>query len=208
MNLAAGMVFGTALGGAAFFTVLWGPLWGLGVLGIGFSTVGWMAEAFGLFGNDQLEKGLRARLRVTGPEWAFVGLCRAEQNRLGAKLFPPRVETDENVGFLRVGADRLDIELEGQRRQIDRGALRDVRLEPVAEAPALEWIRLELYDDEASLQALLLMARSGETLREQRAANRALFERLRSWHVEYRLAPLVAAGELPTGLLGSGTDRP
>lgn len=200
VNLAAGGVCGAAVIGAACSALYLGPLWGLGFLGLGFSAVGWMAEVFGLFGNDRLESLMRRRLGLPGGEWSFVGLCRAENNTLGAKLFPPRVETDENVGFLSIDDEGLTLVCEGARRELPRSAVRDVRLETVAEAPMLKWIRIEVYDQEEQLKALLLMVRAGQTLSGQRRANHALFERLRDWHVEHRLAPLVEAGELPEAL--------
>lgn len=208
VNVAAGAVFGVAIGSAAVSTVLWGPLWGLGLLGLGFSSVGWMANAWGLFGNEGLERRMRAELRLGGTGWTFVGLCRGDQNRLSAKLLPPRVETDENVGFLRLGSDRMEIRMEGVRLEVLRDRVRDVRLEEVVEAPFLEWVRIEVYDEDGRLDAFLVMARRGDTLRAQRRENRALFDRIRDWHVQDKLRPLVDAGELPAWLVATDASGP
>lgn len=208
MHVVAGVVFLSALGSAAVSSVAIGPVWGLAMLGIGLASVGWIANAWGLFGNRSLSEGLRELLQIDSDEWTFVGVCRGDQNRIAAKLFPPRVETDENVGFVRLYADRLELRFENGTMEVSRGRMRDVRLEEVVEAPFLHWIRLELYDADDRLESFLLMSREGETLREQRVANYRLFERIRDWHVSDKLRPLVEAGELPQFALDDGTFEP
>lgn len=205
VNLVAGGVFACSLGSAAVSSVAIGPMWGLAILGLGLASLGWIANAWGLLGNDGLAERLREELDVDTPEWAFVGVCRGDQNRLAAKLFPPRVETDENVGFLRLGPDRLELRMENASLEVPRARVRDVRTEEVVEAPFLEWIRLELYDEDDRLASFLLMSREGETLRDQQNENTQLFERIRDWHVDHKLLPLVEAGELPKLALLSDT---
>lgn len=200
VNVVAGGVFACALGSAAVSSVAMGPVWGLSILGVGLVSMGWIANAWGLLGNDGLADRLREQLGVAETGWSFVGVCRGHQNRLAAKLFPPRVETDENVGFVRLGPDRLELRMEDATVEVPRSRVRDVRTEEVVEAPFLEWIRLELYDQDDRLVSFLMMSREGETLREQQAHNSRLFERVRDWHVDDKLLPLVAAGELPRAL--------
>lgn len=204
VNLVAGVVFGCALGSAAVSSVAFGPFWGLGLFGLGLAGVGWIANAWGLLGNRELAERLEKLLGLEGSGWVFVGVCRGDQNRLAAKLFPPRVETDENVGFFRLAVDQLELRLENGTLEVPRRSVRDVRMEEVVEAPFLHWIRLELYDDEERLDSFLLMSREGETLREQQQANRALFDRIRDWHVSDKLRPLIEAGELPLLTLEEG----
>ena len=196
VNLLAGAVFGGAVGLALVAGFSWGPLWGLGASGLGLVSVAWIANAWGLLGNQHLADRLEAALQLDGSGWIFVGLCRGDQNRLIAKLFPPRVETDENVGFLRLGRDALELRLENGFVSVPRASIRDVRSEEVVEAPFLRWIRLELYDAEERLASFLFMSREGRNLREQRRANQRLFDEVRDWHVRDKLQPLIDAGEL------------
>ena len=198
VNLVAGAVFGCALGSAAISSVAMGPLWGLGLLGLGIVSVARIANKWGLLGNEALATQLKSLLGIAeSADWAFVGVCRGHQNHLAAKLFPPRVETDENVGFLRLLSDQMELRMENATVCIPRPRVRDVRLEEVVEAPFLDWIRVEFYDVDDSLDSFLVMSREGRTLREQQSENTQLFEHIRDWHVEDKLEPLVAAGELP-----------
>lgn len=198
VNLVAGSVFGCALGAAAISSVTLGPLWGLGLMGLGLTVVTYMANAWGLLGNQELAARLKSSLRLTDPgTWYFVGVCRGHQNHLSAKLFPPRVETDENVGFMRLFADRLEIRMENATAVVPRAQVRDIRLEDVVEAPFLQWVRIELYDPDGQLDSFLFMSREGNTLREQQRFNHRLFERIRDWHIRDKLKPLIATGELP-----------
>lgn len=197
VNLVAGGLFGSALGLAAVSAVTVGPMWGLGALTLGVGAMAWLANAWGLLGNATLARRLASLLGLEVGEWTFVGVCRGDQNRLRAKLFPPRVETDENVGFMRLEDGALVLRLEDKTIEVSRSRVRDVRTEEVVEAPYLHWIRIELYDADERLDTFLLMSREGRTLRDQRAANDRLFEKMRDWHVSDKLQPLVEAGELP-----------
>ncbi|MEO1228345.1 MAG: hypothetical protein AAFZ18_05515 [Myxococcota bacterium] len=201
VNVVAVGVFLGALTSAAASSVAFGPLWGLGFLGVGLASVRWIADAWGLFGNEELASRLREKLDVEGEGWTFVGVCRGDQNRLAAKLLPPRIDTDENVGFLKLDREHLELRLEDVTVRIPRTDVRDVRTEEVVEAPCLRWIRLELFDADGQVTSFLLMSREAETLRDQQSENERLFEAIRDWHVEDKLAPLVAAGELPALLL-------
>lgn len=201
VGVGVGVSLGCIFGIAAGLAVLGGPLWGLLGAAVSLAGAGWMANAGALFGNEVLEARLRESLTLPEGALEFVGICRGDQNSLGAKLFPPRIETDENVGFLRLTADRLELFLEGQTLVIPRTDLRDVRTEPVVEAPFLSWIRLELYEGDR-LCSFLLMSRQAQRLRDLGQVNRRLYDRLRDWHCAHQLRPLVESGELPLALLG------
>ncbi|MBX2810264.1 MAG: hypothetical protein KTR25_00575 [Myxococcales bacterium] len=205
VNLMAGTIFVAALGSAAISSVAVGPLWGLTLLGLGLASVSWLANAWGLFGNRDLAARLRSTIQLpeNGP-WTFVGLCRGSQNRLAAKLFPPRVETDENVGFFGLFSDRLELRMEDTTVTVPRSHVRDIRLEEVVEAPLLRWIRVELYNAEGVLESFLMMSREGENLREQQQANVRMFEDIRDWHIRDKLEQLVDAGELSELALEAG----
>jgi hypothetical protein len=201
VNVVAGVVAGCAVSAAVATTVAGGPVWGLASLLAGCMSTAFIADRWGLLGNRELARRLEGALGLDRRQWTFVGVCRGDQNRLAAKLFPPRVETDENVGFLRLESDRLVLRLEEATLEIRRGQIRDVRLEEVVEAPFLWWIRLEVYDEGEHLVSFLVMSREGHTLRQQRSANERLFEQIRDWHVTDKLRPLVEAGELSSTAL-------
>ncbi|MEW5854319.1 MAG: hypothetical protein AB2A00_36430 [Myxococcota bacterium] len=134
-------------------------------------------------GNGALRAELAGRLGGARPNELFVGLCLAENNTVTAKLLTPRLDTDDNVGFLSISEDALLIRTEEGHVRIARDAIRRVSLERFTEMPYLRWIVVEHYDD-TTLRKVLVSSREGATLRHFRDETLALHARLTHWYLE------------------------
>lgn len=170
-----------------------GGLWGgLGTLAV----FGWLGASLinrtAALGNGALRDRLaRALHPAEGDE--FVGLCQAAHNTARAKLFTPRIETDDNVGFLRLTADALAVRTEEGTIVVPRADVRNVTDEPMVELPLLRWVIVEHHDG-VTARRLLLTSREGLSLRAHRAATDRLRARVTAWFVDSTLAE---AGLLP-----------
>ena len=142
-----------------------------------------------LIGNQTLRGNLVRRLG-TKAGWTFVGL-RATQGSMMQEA--RRVETDDNVGFLRVTDDALEIATEGGELRIRRDTIRGFTTERMIGLPYLHYIRVEFEEDDG-LMAFLFVSREGRSVARHRKNTEALRQRLVDWHADHQLAWLAARG--------------
>lgn len=161
---------------------------GWGLLAATASTVAAIAIINGaaLLGNDKLESRLRREMEVPD-ELEFVGLCRIENNSLRGKYLTPRLDTDDNVGFLELSDAELSIRIEEAVIAVERDAIARIERERCVELPYLSWIRIEFEDDTGRDRSFLMMSREASSIREIRTRTEALYAQLIDWHTESQL---------------------
>ena len=150
-----------------------------------FGVVGWawLMDHTGLLGNVRLRAELASRLGVAPGTADFVGIGLPENNTFVAKYLHPRLDSDDNVGFLSIRDDQLLLMTEEGQVQIAREDVRRISTERLVELPYLRWIKLEYYKGD-KLTAVLVSSRESSTLTETRAATGALCSRLTAWWTE------------------------
>lgn len=177
--------------GPAVFTVaglIWGgALGGLAGLGVGMSAAALGLSRIVLFGNGRLRQRLARRLGAIANDAHFVGICETKNNRAMAM----RLETDDNVGFLRRTPTHLTVLTEGNVLVLAQDDIYGFDLVAVAALPYLSWIRVA-YDAPSGRESFLMMSREASSIREQKHATKALYEDLVDWHTERQLAWLEA----------------
>jgi hypothetical protein len=176
-----------ALVWGAYLLGSWG--WALGTAVSGGLALYKAVDHVALLGNARLRARLASRLNPP-MEAIFVGLCRPENNTVREKYFTNRVETNDNVGFLEIGAEALVIKTEDGRIELPRASIRQVELERYVEYPSLRWIRIEVQEPGSAPKAILLSSREATTLNEERKATEALRAKLVEWFAE----PLLLEG--------------
>ncbi len=173
---------------AALGFVVLGPLGGVIAASAATAAAVSIVNISALLGNERLERRLRARLAPAADDLEFVGLCRSENNSLRGKYLTPRLDTDDNVGFVKAADDALRILTEEGVVAIPRDEIRQITRCRCIELPYLSWIRIEIEDASATAGSFLLMSRQAGTIREVRARTDALYAKLVDWHTEGLLA--------------------
>lgn len=170
--LAAGLVGLLAFGIAGFL-----PASALGFFGA-LSFLNWIP----LIGNRTLRNNLEQSL---GPKqgWVFVGL-RASQGSLVQEA--RRVETDDNVGFLRTTDEALEVTTEGGALSVGRDMIRGFSTERMLGLPYLQYIRVE-FEEDGALRSFLFVSREGGSVEQHRKNTVALHDRLVEWHADHQL---------------------
>ncbi len=180
-----GVLLGGALGGIA------GLVLGLSSAALGLSRVV-------LFGNQRLRRQLEERLGAIAQGGHFVGICETKNNRAMAL----RLETDDNVGFLRWTPTHLTVLTEGNVLVLAQDDIYGFDLVPVAALPYLPWIRVT-YDGPNGRDTFLLMSREASSVAAQKRATKDLYAQLVDWHTEQQLEWLEANRP---GALASGEE--
>ena len=142
-----------------------------------------------LIGNRALRKNLAKTLGAK-LGWTFVGL-RAAQSTLMQEA--RRVETDDNVGFLRVTDGALEVATEAGELRIPRDQIRGFSTERMIGLPYLHYIRVE-FQEEDGLKAFLVVSREGTSVQQHRKSTDALRDKLVEWHAEHQLKWLAERG--------------
>lgn len=178
-------MFTPLVGGALGFLAL-GLGWGL--LAASASTIAAISivNIAALLGNDKLEARLREQLGVS-TDVEFVGLCRSENNTFRGKYLTPRLDTDDNVGFLAMNESELLVRTEESLIAIERDCIQRIERTRCIELPYLSWIRIEFEDDVGAEHSFLLMSRHASTIRQIRVRTEDLYVRLIDWHTEGQL---------------------
>ncbi|MEM7676992.1 MAG: hypothetical protein AAF449_13390 [Myxococcota bacterium] len=171
---------GWALFGAAGFL----PAGAVGCLGA-LAFLNWIP----LIGNRALRANL-SRTLGKSKGWTFVGL-RAVQGSLVQEA--RRVETDDNVGFLRVTEKALEVATEGGALQLSRESIRGFSAERMLGLPYLHYIRVE-FEENGQLKAFLFVSREGSSVQQHRRSTDRLRDRLVEWHADHQLEWLADQG--------------
>jgi len=140
-----------------------------------------------LLGNDRLERQLRERIGANLDDLEFVGLCRSENNSVKGKYLTPRLDTDDNVGFLELAEKELRILTEESVVTVPRDSIQSIDRVRCIELPYLSWIRIEFEDDGDTASSFLVMSRQATSIREIRTRTQDLYTRLVDWHTEAQL---------------------
>ena len=177
--VACGLVGLALFGAGAFF-----PAGAVGFVGA-MSFLNWIP----LIGNRTLRANL-VRTLGAKPGWVFVGL-RASQGSVLEEA--RRVETDDNVGFLRTTNEALEVTTEGGSVSIPRDRIRGFAQERMLGLPYLFFIRVE-FEEDNRIKSFLFVSREGNSVREHRKNTDALRRRLVEWHAEHQLKWLEAHG--------------
>lgn len=140
-----------------------------------------------LIGNHTLRTNLSKTLGAK-PGWTFVGLRAAQGTMIQEAR---RVETDDNVGFMRITEDALEVATEGGEVSVPRDRIRGFETERMLGLPYLHYIRVEFEEDDG-LKAFLLVSREGTSVQQHRRNTDALHDRLVEWHADHQLRWLEA----------------
>jgi len=143
----------------------------------------WVLDQTGLLGNLDLREELAHKLALDPLQLDFVGVGFPENNRFVAKYLQPRLDSDDNVGFLGLRQGGLTLFTQEGTLLIHREEVRRVSTERLVELPYLFWIRIEYYKSDV-LMAVLVSSREAETLWAVRAATEDLHQRLVRWWTE------------------------
>ena len=160
------------------------PAGAIGFLGA-LSFLNWIP----LIGNQALRTNLSKNLGAK-PGWTFVGLRAAQGTMLQEAR---RVETDDNVGFMRVTDEALEVVTEGGELAIPCDRIRGFSTERMLGLPYLHYIRIE-FDEDDGLKAFLLVSREGTSVQQHRKNTEILRKRLVEWHADHQLQWLEARG--------------
>lgn len=145
-----------------------------------------------LLGNDKLESRLRERIGAASGHLEFVGLCRSENNTFRGKYLTPRLDTDDNVGFLDLTDSELRIWTEESMVVIARDSIQRIDRARCIELPYLSWIQIEFEDEDNITGSFLLMSRQASSIRGIYSRTEDLYRQLIDWHTEAQLRWLEA----------------
>jgi hypothetical protein len=180
-----GMFAPLVCGALGFLTL--GLGWGLLAVSVSTLAAVSIVNISALLGNAKLEARLREQIGARASEMEFVGLCRSENNTLRGKYLTPRLDTDDNVGFLELTDSTLRIATEESTVVIARSSIQTIDSVRCIELPYLSWIQIEFEDEDDHIGSFLLMSRQASTIREIRSRTRALYATLIDWHTEAQL---------------------
>lgn len=179
-------MFTPLIAGALTFLTL-GLGWGLVAVSASTAAAVTFVNIAALIGNRRLERRLRRQVGPAVAELEFVGLCRSENNSVKGKYLTPRLDTDDNIGFLDLADDALRVITEEGVIAIARDSIREIGRSPCIELPYLSWIRIEVEHADDATTSFLLMSRQAATIRELRGRTEALYCQLVDWHTDAQL---------------------
>ncbi len=168
-------------------------------MAFGYIAAGILGSAVGLFtgivaaltamgqmafiGNGRLKRRLAERIGVSLPTSHFVGICDPRNNT----VLSTRLDTDDNVGFLRTSDTHLYVSTEGSVLVIAQDDIYGFEIVPLAAFPMIHWIEVTYDDADSFRSSVLLMSREASSLHGQRKSTERLFERLVHWHADRQL---------------------
>lgn len=145
-------------------------------------------NSMGMMGNQRLGRDLEEKL-PQGRGGTFVGVNQPNNNTLGAQLMTMRLETDDNVGLLRMEPDTLHIYTEEGSMHLPASSIQKIELQRRALYFMLRCIRLEYLDEAGVPASVVLVGREARSLLQERDATEALYKRLNTWLADQASQP-------------------
>ena len=142
-----------------------------------------------LMGNRALRTKLIKSLGAK-PGWTFIGLRAAQGTMLQEAR---RVETDDNVGFMRVTPSALEVVTESGELSVSRDHIRGFSTERMLGLPYLHYIRVE-FEENDGVKAFLFVSREGSSVQQHRRSTEQLRDKLVEWHADHQLEWLKSRG--------------
>lgn len=135
-------------------------------------------------GHGRFQQELGTRVPSTEGAW-FVGLSGPDANTAQAQFFTPRLDTDDNVGFLRLLEDGLHISTEEASFVIPRSGIRAIRTEQLVSIPTQPLIAIDWDDEGGARSRIYVVAREGHSLMQHRQKTLELLTVINAWHGEH-----------------------
>jgi len=134
-------------------------------------------------GHRRFQRDLAGRVQGGEGAW-FVGLGGPDMNTAQAQFFTPRLDTDDNVGFLRTDETSLHVITEEASVVIPRDAIRSITAERLVCIPTQPLIALA-WNDDVGTHRVYVVSREGRSLLQHRKRTLELLEHLQAWHGEH-----------------------